>query len=381
MRSKVNVNNESVPTHALLSPSDNKNILNFINFNNLGSSNLKSSSAFKKIQSASKSNPQDLFNSATDFSIKYSKLHDLYLNDLSTQDSLYYGNKRQHNYASVNTMTNGFNTLLDNTSVSKLLDYNFNQTLNKGNYSSTSNSEITTIDAPSSSNSNIVKVVNTVNSVNDSGFRTTLNVSKEFNQINHKQQSNLNQLNTDHTSDCVLSPQVIVSDLISNSSLNSPSFFYKNLSIKSPNQQILPGDRNIRNISTLNPNKVNINFDDSTRNTSLFEEGSKLRNTTNTNLLNSVNTRFTPAHIPTNFTSNKSVDASFDKFTSNGANSQLMAAKEELAPNFIFTPFWVSLWSHSNPNLRVSHSLNFINKNSNLSIPSISEYAEYDFRN
>lgn len=75
------------PTQAIMSPTDNKKILNFINFNNLGSSNLNTSTAFKKIQSASKFNPSELFTYPSDYSSVYTKLSNLYLSDFTTHSN------------------------------------------------------------------------------------------------------------------------------------------------------------------------------------------------------------------------------------------------------------------------------------------------------
>ena len=55
-QSKTSNQLTSTPAHLILSPTDNNKILNFINFNDLGSSTLSNSTAFKKIQFFSKNN-------------------------------------------------------------------------------------------------------------------------------------------------------------------------------------------------------------------------------------------------------------------------------------------------------------------------------------
>jgi len=116
----------STPAHLLLSPSDNSKVLNFMNFNDIGNSTVKDSSAFKKIQYFSKTNPQSLFTNVSDFNLKYKKLSNLYLNDTLPSNTSSYGTFRQHNYSSMASTTNNFNTLMDSSSFNKFMEYNLN---------------------------------------------------------------------------------------------------------------------------------------------------------------------------------------------------------------------------------------------------------------
>ena len=52
-------NGTTVPSYLLLTPQSNQKILNFINFNKSGINTLNNSTAFKKIQFASKINTYD----------------------------------------------------------------------------------------------------------------------------------------------------------------------------------------------------------------------------------------------------------------------------------------------------------------------------------
>ena len=114
----------STPAHLLLAPNDSVKVLSFMNFNDIGSSTLKDSTAFKKIQYFSKTNPQSLFTSTSDFSLKYQKIADLYLNNSLPNKTPSYGTFRQHNYSALLATTNSFNSLLDPRSLNKFLDYN-----------------------------------------------------------------------------------------------------------------------------------------------------------------------------------------------------------------------------------------------------------------
>jgi hypothetical protein len=93
-------------------------------FSDVGTSGVKDSSAFKKIQYFSKTNPQQLYSNMSEFNSKYKKISDLYLNDTEPTTTFSYGTKRQHNYVSSSSLTNNSNTLMDNKGLKTLLDYN-----------------------------------------------------------------------------------------------------------------------------------------------------------------------------------------------------------------------------------------------------------------
>jgi hypothetical protein len=122
-QSKSNNKTTSTPSHLILSPTDNSKIINFMKFSDLGSNNLKDSSAFKKIQYFSKTNPQQLYNNISEFNLKYKKLSDLYLNDTEPTRTNSYGTLRQHNFSPLSSSTNNFNSLLDIQSLDTYLNY------------------------------------------------------------------------------------------------------------------------------------------------------------------------------------------------------------------------------------------------------------------
>jgi hypothetical protein len=317
MKSK-NINTvESTPAHALLSPTDNNKVLDFINFNSVGSNNVTGSNAFKKIQSSSKSNPQDLFSYNSDYSLKYNKINNLYLNDLSTQDSLFYGIKRQHEYASTSAVFNGCKSNLDNKSVSTLLSYNNNVTLPTNSYVNTSLNETLTSES-SSTNTLLSAYVNPTSATTSSN--QYVDNRKEF---GNKVTSVGNEmLDTNVTT--VVQNNTIPTNVLSQSTptnLLDQTLQYSPLALKSPNQQILSSDRNIRNTDNLGVNKVNLNTVATPSN------------------LTQLSTTFTASHLPSTFKGSNAVSIAYDRFTPAGMNSGIMAAKEELAPNFIFTPF------------------------------------------
>jgi len=108
-------------------------------FADLGTNNVKDSTAFKKIQYFSKTNPQQLYGNVSEFNLRYKKLADLYLNDSESTQTNNYGTLRQHNFTSLSSSTNNFNSLLDSKSLDTFMDYNLttqqsnsNDVLNNG---------------------------------------------------------------------------------------------------------------------------------------------------------------------------------------------------------------------------------------------------------
>jgi hypothetical protein len=99
-----------------------------MNLDNIGLSTVKDSTAFKKIQFFSKTNPNSLFNIKSDFQNSFTKLSTYYNNELDLNSSYTYGMDRQHNYTSLTTTLPAFSTLLDHNSVNRFFSYNFNNT-------------------------------------------------------------------------------------------------------------------------------------------------------------------------------------------------------------------------------------------------------------
>jgi hypothetical protein len=97
-----------------------------MNFDNVGISTVKDSTAFKKIQFFSKINHTSLFNSNSDYTGTYSKLTSLYNNDLNLNYSSNYGMDRQHTYTSLSSTLPLFSTLVDKSSLDKFYNYNYN---------------------------------------------------------------------------------------------------------------------------------------------------------------------------------------------------------------------------------------------------------------
>lgn len=96
---------------------------------NIGVSTLQDSTAFKKIQFFSKTNPSNLFNVKSDFQNSFQKVSNLYFNDLELNNSYTYGMDRQHTYTPLTASLPNFSSLLDKPSLDKFTDYNLNNKL------------------------------------------------------------------------------------------------------------------------------------------------------------------------------------------------------------------------------------------------------------
>jgi hypothetical protein len=98
-----------------------------MNLDNIGISTVKDSTAFKKIQFFSKTNPTTLFSVKSDFQNSLNKLNNLFLNDLNLNKSYTYGMDRQHMYTSLSSSLPMFSTLVDHNSTEKFFSYNLNR--------------------------------------------------------------------------------------------------------------------------------------------------------------------------------------------------------------------------------------------------------------
>jgi len=345
MRTTKTLKFSNTPSHAILSPSDNDKVLNFINFDKIGSSTLTTSGAFRKIQFASKTTPGSLFNSPSEFSLKYGKINDLYLSNSDSQDSMYYGTRRQHNFNSISSLTNNFNSNLDNKSLNTMLSYN------SGFQTSNSNSDLEIVSFGSNSRENDV-LSNLMSSKSNSTISKSVgikSIDKELSSKNSKAQDHLQGLMSSDDSSSLNSHKDNTLDSYSSSDKN---LVYKSFYTKSPNQTVLPGERSVRNINLVNPTKNNLNFSGYSNslgkdNYNSTNVGSSLVNSLGfsggvenmSKMLLSMSTVFPTSHIPTGHIGNNLVNQGFDRSGSNNMAPAILSSKEELAPSYIFDSY------------------------------------------
>jgi hypothetical protein len=248
-----------------------------MNLDNIGVSTIKDSTAFKKIQFFSKTNPSNLFNVKSDFQNSFQKVNNLYINDLDLNNSYTYGMDRQHTYTSLSTTLPNFNTRLDSNSINKFFNYNFNYNLNNSN-----NLDINRLNYLPNNNqvsegfiNNIFKLTsnNIFTPKGNLDFSTFLQIpnvisvlgaendSKQYSNnfkfllnLKHKKKSiyNLNYLNSNTYSNELLSSNFNLNNF-SNLLYNSENTL-KFKDYKSSNAQFLGSEKTVRLLSNLNSN-------------------------------------------------------------------------------------------------------------------------------
>jgi len=261
-----------------------------MNFNDLGVSTVKDSTAFKKIQYFSKTNPQSLFNDVSDFNMKYKKIANLYMNDSLPSNSSSYGTLRQHNYSSLMATTNSFNSLLDSSSLNKFLEYNNDFNVSK---------KFNTIDSTSNNNTRLENI-----NTNSNNLRI-LNLTNVFTNKKNQDLSKLvnytvltSFINSETDSKQITNPfrylfsnkfpkkVFLNNNYVFDKSMNSSKLFnlsnvYRFKDLKSSNQQFLTSDRNTRLIQNLNPKSTKLNFTNKDNNLNSIVFKSMLNSLTN----------------------------------------------------------------------------------------------------
>ena len=414
-------NISSVPAHLILTPTDNSNLLNFMDFDSIGTSTVKDSTAFKKIQFFSKTDPTSLFNIQSDFQQSFNKVSSLYTNDLTLNTSYSYGMDRQHNYTSLTSTLPLFNTLLDNTSINKFFGYNFN---NLTQHKTTKNplsidrlSYQTNGDGSATNESNIYEYYKLFpqkfSRFSELDFVSFLKYPNLFSILgaenDSKQFSNPLKLvlNLNHKKKTTLNYQSLFSDLpktnlgtIENlDNLYNSENVFKFKDLKSSNSQFLGSERTVRLLKNLNTNNYKWNISSTPNQVkSLSDKVLGYGSTPGDIYLNSAsnwsdldkytkysgNSVWMPAsHIPIMSNNPFFTNSSFDFFDKGGddVTPMVLRSKEESAPNYTFNTYWSSYWAFTNITNRLSYISNSVNLLNNFYFPFFTEYAEYDFRN
>jgi hypothetical protein len=251
-----------------------------MNLDNIGVSTIKDSTAFKKIQFFSKSNPTNLFNVKSDFQNSFKKLNNYYLTDLALNESYTYGMDRQHTHTSLSSTLPNFSTLLDQNSINKFFNYNFNFSKNN----TTNTLELNRFNYPKNNNStsnsefllgNIHKLLPAkLNNINYTDFYTFLAVPNNTSVLgaenDSKQYSNSFKflLNFKHKKKSLTNYNYILNTLPNNDtftkSVDPTNNFNNHLyntentlkfkDYKSSNAQFLGSERTVRLLTNVNSN-------------------------------------------------------------------------------------------------------------------------------
>ena len=358
--SNSTISHTNTPSHLVLSPSDNDKILNFINFNSLGTRTLKDVSAFRAPHFSSKSNLSNLFNSQTNYAISYSRLSNLYLNDVLLQDSANYTSTRQYHYPSKTSTESNYNLLVDSSTINTLHQYNLGQNGNLNNLLSP--------------NINAV-VKGSVSSDNPLNPQIT-NPLSPFHTKNELDSSGL--MVSNFTSPLLLD---LVESTTSDSKLNpikSTDNAFNRYNLKSPNQQLLTFETNIRNIENLHPFKSSVNrsiADQTTLSNILLSPSYSV-----SSVIDESSTTLSAQHTPTLYNSLGLVSTSYDKITQTNPTPEVLISKDSDSLPFFFETSWATIWSNSNATNRYFNLNNYNNVLKDLIVPLPHRYVDYDFR-
>jgi hypothetical protein len=275
------------PSHLLLSPSDNRSLINVLDFSKSGLSSVKDSTAFKKIQHYSKAPNHYLFMSDGFNSNKVDRLNSLYLNTSYLLNSKDYYTSRQNNYSTILSSNSNNYPSLDKLSVDKYLYYNFDTVVKKTPEASLAHNSLpptnTSTDQSdlrhSLSNSDIISMPQdntsmglslgkfdsenldklTINSTSDSRYFS--NPVRPLTALPQPPKNAANLQINNYSDLLVLQP----SDEISSSQNNSISFT-RAKELKSPNLGFLSSDKNSRLISKLHSSKGQHNLSKNSNN-------------------------------------------------------------------------------------------------------------------
>jgi len=255
--------------------------LNFFNFNNIGSDNLKESTAFKKISCASKTFNSNLVTPLTPFVGKYKKVNQLHSSENSFNLSNNYGLVRQHNLLSLKATTSQYNTFLDKNSFDKFLEYSnfknessindltlFNNVNNLGKV--TENTTLSTFVNTEALNY-FNKTAQTPFFTLFKNYPTLLSTASNSNSLNYPLRKLFNsKFYSTYSQNLGLVKSSAQNQNLSSLTSSSIENTFNNLNINkkflinhSSNQSILPSDQSLRQYSSVSTNLKNLNLNDS----------------------------------------------------------------------------------------------------------------------
>nr|ASY95718.1 Cox2 [Paraurostyla sp.] len=414
-----NFDNIITPAHLLILPLDNLKLINFLNFNDVGSTSLHESNIFKRIKTFSKIFNSSLFFSNNNFFFKYKKFTNLYINDDFYSESSLYGIKRQQNFLSSKSLLPNQSTFLNNESIYKLFKNNLNlnfKNTNKNiktnlfnvnyfftnNYDNTNTSNLIKLHLNFYKNQNITsnkfffKFLNKtslLDSINNDNDKKKINypIFKLFNKkINNKNNNfnySLNDLN------------LMKKKYQSNLFFNNKNFIFKNFFLFSTNQSTSFQNKTIKSfvningtLPTLNYSKKtntlteNINFSTNSFNTnSFFFFNTNNLNwpnlTTNLKLLNTKTTLSFPSS-PIVSSNLKTSYYNYDSLKKIQNESPfILQGKEEATPNHILSIYWNFFFSNSGLSSKLENNY-FLNLITNyFYLPNNPLYYDYNFKN
>ena len=432
------------PAHLLLLPLDSSNLINYLNFKDVGINTLSESNAFSKIRNATKIYNSHLVHTPSSLSSKYQKINSAYISENSFLTTSSFGVKKQHNNLSLLATGNSASTtVLDSNSFNKFLnaasldDTTPNLQANRIQASPLSLQVKTSKTSADATRASVL--LNQVSAPTQLASLKILNYPASLESINdNSDKSGLSTPLAKLTSTGLNESIVYNPDLVFTKSVldttNSPVTSYvgltrdnltistKEFNLNGPNSKVLANDQSIRNFPNLTPNKSNFNFSPKLNTVaSNLSLNSKLNKSwTPSTLVNSNNSgqvdytlfnklassrSFLQSSHPSVLSSNnlESNSLAYDRSApvtstkvanlwsytnfleqskaSTNAVGDVFVGSREKTPQAINSAYWTSFWSTTEPSHRVNSALRANFERSQFYIPYFSTYSDYDFRN
>ena len=428
------------PAHLLIMPSDAAGIANFLNFRDIGISTLRESSAFSKIRNFSKVYSTQLVHTPSTFVSKYQKLNSLYIDENNFLNTSSFGVTKQHNSAAISALGNNFSsTLLDSKSFSQFLDSNTslefdtNNALNEVDKAPLSATKRSLVGVPldfsrtsqllngeTASRSQFVDFPTLIESFDDNSDKEKLHYPSLL--INNPQLASSGRRNVPvlHSANS-LDGSDSATSLYTASTLLNTSSNSRVININGPNSKVLLNDQSTRNVPTSNLNQAHLNFslgvnvvssnlqlaERVNQSTTPFSTACSLESgcfdKSLTSHVLSTGTQTTTAHPAVlssnpNYANSLSYDSALSRTEKNtysksgflvqGSSTDrrslvgdVFVGSREKTPKSINTPYWDTFWSSTNSSNRIISAVNSNLIRMNFSLPSFTNYVDYDFRN
>jgi len=409
--------NTNTPGHLLLSPPTKNSSLNNVDFSSVGSTASADPNAFKKIQKYSKLSVNQNMLETSNMNARFNKLGSLYLNDLSlAPNSSSYHTNRQHVQSSSSSFLPSFFTLTDQTSLNRYFSYalgfsgNFLGTKSPVRNYNFFNGDTLVAGASSGLPS---RALSSIANPNPSKLLASYSPSRHLSGVKaYDLSKGGNAVMGALSSDFFLGPNKhsrLTSQFSTEFGANNyKSLFswnlfnefkgYKHRDLQSTNQQFLSSEKNLRDTPNLSLSNLDVDFSSSASVSKTITGGdlavgsslqafssSALNWAGQDSVRNVLSSGLTLPHNSSPLLSNSSSYFSFNydraqKLVSLEAPT-LLKGKEDLTPAHVFQSYWLSHWNKINSEHKYNLTAIDLSSFSNFYLPSIVEYAEYDFKN
>ena len=407
----------NTPGHLLLSPPTKSSALNNVDFSSVGNAVNSDPNAFKKIQKYSKLSVNQNMLETSNMNARFNKLGSLYLSDLSlAPNSASYHTNRQHVQSSSSSFLPSFFTLTDQSSLNRYFSYALgfsndflgtkSTTRNYNFFNGEASPSSTDSSAPASALSSFVNLNFSSALSSHSSSRTATGV-KAY-DTSKKQNAVVGALSSDFVYSPNLHTRLTSPFSTEFSSETYKSFFSWNLfndfrgyrfrDLQSTNQQFLSSEKNLRDVTNLSFAETSNDFGGSSSMTKSVVGGSLALNPNKQAFTSSSlnwagqdsmsSVLSTSLTLPSNSSPLFSNSSSWFPFNYDRAQkfvgletSSMLKGKEESTPSHVFNAYWLSYWNRINSEHKYALTSIDLSSFSNFYLPTISEYAEYDFKN